>query len=272
MKYFSSFCLYLCLLSLCACTLNTKFDDADYRPVGASTPLNSETHTLTETRTTKIEQEPDTASIRYVRPNSEFNYQSHTQVTANTKAGNSEKKKGATTLKMSSPSGNDQDSSQSREIHENIVTSTIKEVLNTRYGHSEQILKIYKTVKIHCDKQAVSSQHEIPINICQYQFPKFCGAHKFSIISNNNRHLLMFNDKNHHRNIIDTLIGDKRSAPGLWDNDDYISSELLTVKQLFNKDSMKADSFGWTVNVDKHLKTQLGRSYFTAINETTNCF
>ena len=82
MKFMSSLFLSLSLLSLYGCGLNTKFDDSEYRPVGASTPLNSDIHTVTETRKTIVKQgseqkpghepghKPEFGSTRYVRPES----------------------------------------------------------------------------------------------------------------------------------------------------------------------------------------------------------
>jgi len=86
----NSLFLSLSLFSLYGCGLNTKFDDSEYRPVGASTPLNSDIHTVTETRKTivkqgtgykperkperkpeaKSEPQPESGSTRYVRPES----------------------------------------------------------------------------------------------------------------------------------------------------------------------------------------------------------
>lgn len=82
MKFINSLFLSLSLLSLYGCGLNTKFDDSEYRPVGASTPLNSDIHTVTETRKIIVEQgseqklghkpghKPEFGSTRYVRPES----------------------------------------------------------------------------------------------------------------------------------------------------------------------------------------------------------
>ena len=82
----------------------------------------------------------------------------------------------------------------------------------------------------------------------------------------------MFHDRNYQRNIIDTLNGNRQSAPGLWDKDDYVSSDLLTVGQLINNKSIDANDLGWIMTVNDNEKSQLGRSYLAAINEASKCF
>ena len=241
MKHLIFFFIFLNLFTLNACSLNTKFDDNEYRPVGASTPINSKTHTLSETHRLTTEQEAEehaeSVPTRYIQPGIE----------------NSPEKK--ITEKVS----NDKD---------NIVIRTITNVFNPRYGDSNLIIKISKTVHIHCDQSKNKSQ----ITVCEYQFPEYCGAHVFSLISNKNKQLLMFHDRNYQRNIIDTLNGNRQSAPGLWDEDDYVSSDLLTISQLINNKSIDANDLGWIMTVNDNEKSQLGRSYLTAINEASKCF
>ena len=82
----------------------------------------------------------------------------------------------------------------------------------------------------------------------------------------------MYIDRKYQRNIIDTLSGNAQSAPGLWDEDDYVSSELLTVSQLLNRHPGNSEELGWIMAVGPNEKAQLGRSYYTAIEETSKCF
>ena len=241
MKHIIFFFTFLSLFSLHACSLNTKFDDDEYRPVGASTPINSKTHTLSETHrlTTEPEAEKQAESVptRYTQPGIE----------------NSSEKE------ITGKITNDED---------NIVTRTITNVFNPRYGDSNLIIKISKTIHIHCDQAKNKSQ----MTVCEYQFPEHCGAHVFSLISNKNKQLLMFHDNSYQRNTIDTLSGNKLSAPGLWDKDDYVSSDLLTVSQLINNKTIDANDLGWIMTVSDNEKSQLGRSYLAAINEASKCF
>lgn len=252
MKFMIAFFLFISLLTLCGCGLNTKFDDSEYRPVGASKPLNSDTHTLSETRKTIIEHETESVATRYVLPNSEPVVKQNSKEHA---------------AKMTTTP-----TPQTDRIKEDIISTTIKEVFNSRYGNPETILKISKTVLIHCNDRPIMQSADSSATICQYQFPKFCGAHRFSVISKEHKQLLMYLDRNYQRNVIDTLAGDHQSAPGLWDNDDYVSSELLTVSQVLDKKAMDSNSLGWIINADNKEKTQLGRSYYAAINETSKCF
>jgi len=110
------------------------------------------------------------------------------------------------------------------------------------------------------------------MTLCEYQFPEQCGAHKFSLIKNKHSKLLMFHDKVFQRNVIDTLMGTPKSRPGLWDNDDYVSSKLLTVNQLISNKKMDANNLGWIMNVSDNEKSQLGRSYLAATREASKCF
>lgn len=276
MKHLSFFFVFFTLYNLQACSLNTKFDDDEYRPVGASTPLNSETHTVSETKKVTIVKTTDsdieTGSTRYIQPNS-------------TSAQNSIQKKKPVTYKATPntihKSGQinktSTDNQQSSSQNSDIITQTINNVFNSRYGDSELIITISKTVKIHCDvssdnpKDKQSSDYS-KMSVCEYQFPEHCGAHQFSLISNNKKQHLMFHDRSYQRNVIDAISGTKESKPGLWDKNDYVSSELLTVKQLINNKSNDNGSLGWIISVSDNEKSQLGRSYSVAIKEVSKCF
>lgn len=247
---------FLCLFTLTACSLNTKFDDDEYRPVGASTPINSQTHTLSKTHQPAAEQESEahaeSVATRYIQPDTE----NITEI---------ETKKSISSDK------------------ENIITRTINNVFNSRYGDSDVIIKISKTVHIHCDQPKIKplennkpsknkTLDSYQMTVCEYQFPEHCGAHIFSLITNKNKQLLMFHDNSYQRNIIDTISADKLSAPGLWDKDDFVSSELFTVNQLITNKPIDANDLGWIMTVSDNEKSQLGRSYLAAINETSKCF
>lgn len=262
MKFIVLFFLLTNLFFLYSCGLNTKFDDSEYRPVGASSPLNSNTHTLSETQKVAIEHEEETesSSTRFIKPNSE-------SITKNKKTENND------IGKINSRTKKPVSKSIAKKNQKNdTITTTIREVFISRYGNSETILKISKTVLLHCEDKPYKQSTVSKTSICQYQFPNICGAHRFSVISNENKQLLIFIDKKYQRNIIDTLAGEYQSTPGLWDEDDYVSSELLTVRQLLNNKAEGSDSLGWIVSVDKNEKAQLGRSYYSAINESSKCF
>ncbi|WP_198262712.1 hypothetical protein [sulfur-oxidizing endosymbiont of Gigantopelta aegis] len=267
MKYISYFFAFICLVSLSACGLNTKFDDDDYRPVGASTPLNSKTHTISETRTIVTETATDSSlesgSTRYVKPGTEApNSQRISNKSLNKDISTSTKPSAVSSTQEKTPANN------------NIITQTINNVFSSRYGDPAIIVKIAKTVAIHCNEARSPSKanNAITANICQYQFPEYCGAHTYSLINNSKNQLLVFHATKYRRNIIDTITGYPNSTPGLWDKDDYVSSELLTVKQLVNSNKSDINSLGWIMNVNDNEKALLGRAYVEAIKDASKCF
>ena len=277
MKYITYFFSFLSLLVLHACSLNTKFDDDEYRPVGASTPVNSKTHTLSVAHKVTVEADVynESGTTRYTRPNiaksSAKNFNNNKKNSSNIPSKNtinsqskyiSEKEATKSIKKTTNSSGSDKN---------NIITRTINQIFNSRYGDPGIIVKISKTVHIHCDKPKKPLIHS-QITVCEYQFPRHCGAHVFSLIRKNNKQFLMFHDKSYQRNIIDSLSSGPQSAPGLWDKDDYVSSELLTIEQLINNKTTDTTNLGWIMNVSDNEKAQLGRSYFAAINEASKCF
>ncbi len=281
MKYISFSFACVCLFYLSACGLNTKFDDNDYRPVGASPPMNSDTHTLSKTRKVSIEKETDNEGVdsssptRYVRPNSEATKVNTPAIIANNSKSSATVKPAtkntSTPLSTSATSASTPLSTSSKQ---GVISKTINEFFNSRYGDSDIIIKISKTVKIHCDQprsEKMSSKKENML-VCNYQFPEYCGSHAFSLITNQNKQLLMFHDNKHQRNIIDTIMDNKQSTPGLWDKNDYVSSELLTVNQLISDKTFDTNHLGWIMNVSKDEKAQLGHSYSLAINEASKCF
>lgn len=259
------------LLTLSACNLNTKFDDDDYRPVGASTPVNSTTHTISEShqaavKVEEIDQANESASsIRYIHPNTRNRVKP-------AKPSNSKSSNANTQNKPGSKIKANQNKQSS--LKENSIKQTIMHIFKPQYGNSDIILKISKTIDIHCDKSKIkqTEKKDPKISICGYQFPEYCGSHSFSLISSNTKQLLMFHDKSYQRNIIDTIINYDQSTPGLWDKDDYVSSELLTVKQLISSKTTNTSNMGWIMNVSDNEKAQLGRSYSAAINEASKCF
>ena len=264
---FSTGILLFTLLHLSSCSINTKFDDADYRPVGASAPLNSEIHTLEETTPVpnKVQDEPgDNNNIRYIKPG-----EASRQTTAAKQIRKPE------TLAPASKAFSGTHSKPPSEKHsDNIISQSIKQLFNKRYGQPETIVKISRTVQIHCKQQSLknSASKTSGFKLCRYQFPEFCGAHQFSVLSNNNSEMLIYIDRKYQRNIIDTLSGNRQSAPGLWDEDDYVSSDLLTISQLFNRHPGNSAELGWIITASANEKAQLGRSYYTAIEETSKCF
>ncbi|MCW8931016.1 MAG: hypothetical protein OQL19_12355 [Gammaproteobacteria bacterium] len=270
MKHITLFCT---LLILQACSINTKFDDGDYRPVGASTPVNSKTYTISETTRSdnsisessegsidsKNDIEHDSNSTRYVKPGSDNNLSLNNKNTSSNidSSSNQDDPKKENLIKPS------------KTADTNIITTSLTEIFSSRYGNSDIIYKISKTVKIHCEQENNSHSN---LTICEYQFPQHCGSHSFSLISSDKNQLLMFHDKGFQRNIIDTLKGNTDSKAGLWDNDDYVSSELLSVNQVLNKRTTNSNSLGWIMNVSDSEKAQLGRSYISAIKDASKCF
>ncbi len=291
--FFVSCIVFNIAFNLSSCSVNTKFDDADYRPVGASAPLNSEVHTLEETRPVSeaVEEVKDNGNTRYVKPGQEAQQIPHksthvaplspptaSQATPDIKSPDTKKASASQSAAESHPAKLHSQTPLSRTP----LSKTIGQLFNTRYGQPETIIKISKTVQIHCDKQANSNSNSnsklqnTDFKVCRYQFPAFCGAHQFSVIFNNDKQILMYIDRKYQRNIIDTLSGTQQSAPGLWDKDDYVSSKLLTIDQLLNKNSANTSNnssdLGWIIAISPNEKAQLGRSYSNAIKETSKCF
>lgn len=265
MKPISLFCLFGIVIILSACSINTKFDDDEYRPVGASSPLNSETHTISESEKTATKPKTDadsaiSGSTRYTRPGLQQD---------NLQASNSKNISAGNKTRLINKQTADK---SSRSTETNIITQTINEVFNSRYGDNDTIIKISKTVQIHCNQTQQRQTRTSAIVICEYRFPQLCGAHKFSLVSNHVKQLLIFHDSKLQRNIIDTLSATEQSSPGLWDTDDYVSSELLSVNQLINNKTIDSNSLGWIMNVSDNEKAQLGRSYIAAIKDTSKCF
>ncbi len=266
MKYTNAvsrlFFLYISIFFfLPSCSLNTKFDDADYRPVGASTPLNSDIHTAQQSVPEQPEKNtPDGAvSTRYIKPGTSTIQRPDSSTTTKTAKLKKDPRKKSVEINTE---------------HQNILTQSIQKLFHTRYGNPDTIQKISKTVQIHCDNQRVKDKNlaDTGFVLCRYTFPEFCGAHQFSVIFNKNKVLLMYVDSKYQRNIIDTLSGSKQSSPGLWDQDDYVSSNLLTISQLLNKNSTQSSELGWLIDTSKNEKAQLGRSYYAALKETAKCF
>ncbi len=259
--------LFSTLLHISSCSVNTKFDDAEYRPVGASAPLNSEIHTLEETSPVinkAQDEQGDSSNIRYVKPGAGSSQTSTAK----------QPRKPETLTPVSKSFSGTHSKPSSESPSDNIITHSIKQLFNSRYGQPETIVKISRTVQIHCKQQSLrnSANNTSGFKLCRYQFPNFCGAHQFSVLSKNNSEILMYIDRKYQRNIIDTLSGNKQSAPGLWDEDDYVSSELLTISQLLNRHPGNSEELGWIMATSPNEKAQLGRSYYTAIEETSKCF
>lgn len=268
MKHTTYFSLFFSLFALHACSLNTKFDDDKYRPVGASTPVNSKTHTVSDTNkvhfTQKADNESESNSTRYVHPNSQASFNSKvankTIVTTTTPQNN----KNTTTV--------NQGNTNPPSTTSNTIIESINDVFSSRYGNTDIIMKISKTVQIHCVENANKPPNQFLMKVCEYQFPKYCGAHRFSVINSQNKQLLMFHDISYQRNIIDTLTSKTGSTPGLWDQDDYVSSELLTVKQIISNKTSDTNELGWIMSVSENERSQLGRSYLSATREASKCF
>ncbi len=253
-------CLGYIVVSLSACGINTKFDDDDYRPVGASSPLNSRTHTLSEKSPATLDADSESetaAATRYTHPGEK----NTSQAPENSPPAKLTPAAATPQMEKSSPSSDN-----------NFISRTINTVFSSRYGDTDTIIKIARTVQIHCDQSRQNSVDNATPLICKYRFPELCGGHAFTVLNSADSQRLIYHDSQLQRNIIDTISADKHSAAGLWDKDDYVSSELLTVNQLINTKSIDNKNLGWIMNVSDTEKAQLGRAYIAAVKDTGKCF
>lgn len=203
-------------ITLTACTTNVKFDDAEYRSVGQTKPINS---TLANQKDTTYESPK---RLQYEADG----YQ---------QAGN----------------------------------------LTLRYGHDLTIRKIIQTIRIHCQAQPLSRENqadEEPLQFCHYQFPDYCGSHRFSLIENAQQTALVYHDRKSQRNILDQVQDSQYAQPGLWDFADQVSvSSPYPEQQLYYQFSGQSTQ-AWLVGLNESDRAEYGTRYAKASNETLACF
>lgn len=158
-----------------------------------------------------------------------------------------------------------------------------------RYGNAGVIKKIAQIAQIHCKplsfnistkKQSFWGKRSGTLHQCGYQFPEFCGGHKFSVLSYADKEVLIYDQENSPYYIIDTLKGTKASKAGLWDKDDKLGSKASNMSYMFeaNYDSEYQQNqntplnLGWVIKASYHDETQHGASYHKAVQDTVQCF
>ncbi len=158
-----------------------------------------------------------------------------------------------------------------------------------RYGNAGVIKKIAQIAQIHCKplsfnintkKQSFWGKRSGTLHQCSYQFPDFCGGHKFSVLSYADKEVLIYDQENSPYYIIDTLKGTNASKPGLWDKDDKLGSKASNMSYMFeaNYDSGYQQTqnaplnLGWVIKASYHDESQHGASYHKAVQDTVQCF
>jgi len=158
-----------------------------------------------------------------------------------------------------------------------------------RYGNAAVIKKIAQIAQIHCKplsfniktkKQSFWGKKSGTLNQCSYQFPEFCGGHKFSLLSYADKEVLIYDQENSPYYIIDTLKGTNASKAGLWDKDDKLGSKASNMSYMFeaNYDSGYQQTqntplnLGWVIKASYHDEKQHGASYHKAVQDTVQCF
>ena len=158
-----------------------------------------------------------------------------------------------------------------------------------RYGNAGIIEKIAKIAQIHCKplsftikttKQSFWGEQSGTLSQCTYQFPEFCGSHRYLVLSYAKKKVLIYNQSDSPYYIIDTLEGTNASQPGLWDKDDKLGSKASNMSYMFNENynpqyQQGAETplnLGWVIKASHHDEVQHGSHYHQAIEETATCF
>lgn len=158
-----------------------------------------------------------------------------------------------------------------------------------RYGHPGIIDKIVRTARIHCQPLAYQihtgensfwGKDKGTLQQCTYQFPKYCGSHQFSIVSYNQKTILIYQPPNQSHYVIDTLTGTPKSQPGLWDQDDHLGSSTTNASYLFQSDynanyqrqPINPVNLGWIIRASHQDEEEFGKLYHRAVEEITGCF
>lgn len=155
-----------------------------------------------------------------------------------------------------------------------------------RYGHGKIIDKIVKTATIHCnplttdietDQNSYWGASKGTMRQCTYQFPKHCGAAKFTVLHYNNRKALLFHIPDTSNYIVDMLAGTPLSKPGLWDKDDRTGSFVGNIGYKSSDYDLASQGerplqLGWIIRTSFDEETSLGKGYHAAIKSTLGCF
>jgi len=158
-----------------------------------------------------------------------------------------------------------------------------------RYGHSRIIDQIVQTARIHCqplkfristkDNSFWGSGNGI-LTQCTYQFPKFCGGHRFSILDYGKMEVLVYKPKDSPNYVIDTLKGTPKAQAGLWDQDDHLGTSTTNAGYFFDsnynqpaqQENFNPASLGWIINASYQEEAAYGKLYNKAVSEITQCF
>ncbi|MGC1509628.1 hypothetical protein FT643_02150 [Ketobacter sp. MCCC 1A13808] len=267
MKYLAGIGL-IALTGLQACSTNTKVDDGSYRAIGHQEPRQRQNHAAAYAGEAAADK-ADAAYDHYA-PESEYSDDAYQNSGISDMPGK---------LNSRSEPGNAKTDARNQHLY--------------RYGHPRSVEKIVQTAEIHCRQLSyqISTKADSfwgkgkgALTQCSYQFPQFCGAHRFSVVSYEEKRILIFQPEKQTHYVIDTLEGTPKSQPGLWDQDDHLGSARNNANYLFNSDynqnyddgSMTSlinpVSLGWIIKASLKDEQEYGKLYHKAVKESTACF
>ena len=163
-----------------------------------------------------------------------------------------------------------------------------RDLTNTRFGNPRLVDAIVKTAQIHCRP----IKHRIDAskpnfwgkgaklhNQCTYRFPAHCGGHEFSILSHNQKSILVYQPPQRPHYIMDTLSGTPKSKLGLWDRDDHLGSYSTNAGYIFQNDynqnhtpTFNPSSLGWIISASHQDQKVYGSLYEKALSDSGGCF
>ena len=158
-----------------------------------------------------------------------------------------------------------------------------------RYGRALIINQIVQTARIHCQplQYRISTGNNSfwgdgngILTQCTYQFPKFCGGHRFSILDYDGKEVLVYKPGDNPDYVIDTLKGTPKARPGLWDQDDHLGTSTTNAGYFLDsnynrphqQEQFNPASLGWIINASYQEQTEYGKLYSKAVEEITRCF
>lgn len=266
------------LLSLPACSSNTKVDDGSYRSIGQQQPRQRQNHNARQTLGTGLEVGSEVGASRIKQDDQIY-------VDAAGVAVDHMPEYSPASPYTPNASGSSSSSNHSNSHRNNQHLY--------RYGHPHSIEKIVQTARIHChevrypinDKSGrFWGSNKGSVSQCQYQFPQHCGAHRFTVLSSGEKAILIYQPPEESHYVLDTLQGTPKSQQGLWDQDDHLGTYRDNSGYLFNDDynynypdeerPAPADpvALGWIIKASLKTEEEYGKLYHKAVKDSTGCF
>lgn len=243
-----------------ACTTNTKIDDGSYRSIGQKAPKQTQNYAAKIAAET-ARKKPTIKVGKHLEPAINNRPSSHQPI-----------------ARLGDSTGN-VPSDQSSQI--------------VRFGHPRLVNAIVQTAQIHCRRVRHQIDASKPnfwgkgakaLDQCTYRFPDHCGGHEFSILSHNNKSILVYQPPKSPHYIMDTLSGTPKSKLGLWDMDDHLGSHSTNAGYIFQEDynqgqnnqgqnpSFNPSSLGWIISASHQDQKIYGSLYQKALTDSSGCF